>query len=155
MDRLGLPVFASVRPRGNALRVHAGKGLDRADARVGALMEAIEYAAADPERSAGAVRPMRIDALLRQFDGALRRRASFPKLGQEARADQRIPVVACEDLLRGGTAQLPAELIFLPYPTRESERLFGSSSTGLASGTLWPKRRSTRCSRCWNAMRSR
>ena len=51
MDRLGLPVFASVRPRSRTLHVHAGKGVNAVEARVGALMEAVEYAAAEPQRS--------------------------------------------------------------------------------------------------------
>ena len=42
LDRLGLPVHASVRPRGRTLRVHAGKGMLVDEARVGALMEAVE-----------------------------------------------------------------------------------------------------------------
>ena len=33
LDRLGLPVFASIRPRGLSLRVHAGKGFTAVDAR--------------------------------------------------------------------------------------------------------------------------
>ena len=47
MDRLGLPVFASVRPRGARLRVHAGKGIRPEEAEVGALMEAVEFAVAE------------------------------------------------------------------------------------------------------------
>lgn len=134
MDRLGLPVCASIRPRGKALRVHAGKGLDPTEAHVGALMEAIEYAAADPQRSASGVRPMRIDDLQARFDGGLRLIDFVPKLGARTRADRTIPVIGCEDVLRGCTSLLPAELIFVPYPTSEAERIFGSSSTGLASG---------------------
>lgn len=134
MDRLGLPVFASVRPRGKALHVHAGKGLEPTEARVGAVMEAIEYAVADPERSGNSVRPMRIDEMLMQLDGDLQLTDFAPELGKKARAEQAIPVVACEELLRGTVSQLPAELIFVPYPTSETERIFGSSSTGLAAG---------------------
>ena len=51
MDRLGLPVYASIRPRGLALCVNAGKGLSPLDAQVGALMEAIEFTVAEPARS--------------------------------------------------------------------------------------------------------
>jgi ribosomal protein S12 methylthiotransferase accessory factor len=42
LDRLDIPVFQAVRPWGRALSVHQGKGLRAADARIGALMEAIE-----------------------------------------------------------------------------------------------------------------
>jgi ribosomal protein S12 methylthiotransferase accessory factor len=134
MDRLGLPVFASVRPRGKALRVHAGKGLDPLAARVGALMEAIEYAAADPQRSAASVQPMTIGDLVAQLGPGLGLVDFAPELGKRPEARQAIPAVACEEIARAARRFLPAELVFVPYPVAESERIFGSSSTGLASG---------------------
>jgi len=56
LDRLGLSVHASVRPRGRSLCVHAGKGMRPEESRVGALMEAVELALAelDGERLSGA-----------------------------------------------------------------------------------------------------
>src|SRR5579862_6644062 len=49
LDRVGVPVFASIRPgaQRGSLCVNAGKGLTAAEARVGAAMEAIEFAMAE------------------------------------------------------------------------------------------------------------
>src|SRR5437016_3701638 len=50
LDRIGIPVCVSVRPGAakGSLCVHAGKGLTPGEARASALMEAVEFAAAEP-----------------------------------------------------------------------------------------------------------
>lgn len=47
LDRIGMPVWQAVRPWGLSLSVHQGKGLDAAQARLGACMEAIECSHAE------------------------------------------------------------------------------------------------------------
>src|ERR1043166_3908070 len=49
LDRVGVPVFCSIRPgaQPGSLCVNAGKGLTQEEARVGAYMEAIEFALAE------------------------------------------------------------------------------------------------------------
>ena len=49
LDVVGVPVFASIRPDAlpGSLCVNAGKGMSVDEARVGAYMEAIEFAFAD------------------------------------------------------------------------------------------------------------
>src|SRR5882762_3189265 len=49
LDRVGIPVFASIRPTAvpGSLCVNAGKGVHAVEAQVGAYMEAIEYALAE------------------------------------------------------------------------------------------------------------
>src|SRR5215210_7501401 len=42
LDRLGIPVYCAIRPRGKTVQVTNGKGLRHPDAKVSALMEAIE-----------------------------------------------------------------------------------------------------------------
>ena len=51
LDRVGIPVYASIRPSATigSLCVNAGKGLHPIEAEVGAYMEAIELAVAEPE----------------------------------------------------------------------------------------------------------
>lgn len=134
MDRLGLPVFASVRPRGRALRVHAGKGIDALDARVGALMEAVEYAVAEPERTPWTAVPMAIGRFLAQFGGRLDLLDFAPLLGRPITHDDVLLTVACEDLVRGSSVHLPAELVFLPFERSGEPPFFGWTSNGLASG---------------------
>src|SRR5262245_3363449 len=43
LDSIGIPVFCAIRPRGRLLQVSNGKGLRPIDARVSALMEAVEF----------------------------------------------------------------------------------------------------------------
>ena len=42
LDRIGIPVFCAIRPQGKMIQITNGKGLGRVDARVSALMEALE-----------------------------------------------------------------------------------------------------------------
>ena len=53
LDRVGIPVYASIRPAAavGSLCVNAGKGLLPIEAEVGAYMEAIEFALAEPGAS--------------------------------------------------------------------------------------------------------
>ena len=88
MDRLGLPVFASVRPRGKALCVHAGKGLLPADARIGALMEALEFAIAEPQRTRWAGRSQRLGDLSEGWAGRFTLLDLAPRIGVPADADR-------------------------------------------------------------------
>jgi ribosomal protein S12 methylthiotransferase accessory factor len=48
LDRIGIPVFASIRPDAlkGSLCVNAGKGLRSVEAKIGAYMEAIEFSLA-------------------------------------------------------------------------------------------------------------
>jgi ribosomal protein S12 methylthiotransferase accessory factor len=43
LDRIGIPVYVAVRPQGRSLQTSNGKGLEHTDAKVSALMEAIEH----------------------------------------------------------------------------------------------------------------
>src|SRR5439155_22154967 len=57
LDRVGVPVFCSIRPgaQNGSLCVNAGKGLTSEEARAGAFMESIEFAMA--EFGASPIRP--------------------------------------------------------------------------------------------------
>ena len=51
LDNIGIPVYCAIRPRGKTVQVTNGKGLRHIDAKVSALMEAIElYHAETPDR---------------------------------------------------------------------------------------------------------
>lgn len=134
MDRLGLPVFASVRPRGRALCVNAGKGLHAVEARVGALMEAVEFAAAEPDRSTWRRETLSVGELRSEWAGRLRMLDLAPRMGPGAPNERLIDVLACEDIAGGPVLPLPAELVFMPYEDPYGEAVFGCSTNGLASG---------------------
>lgn len=134
MDRLGLPVFISVRPRGQALCVHAGKGLRPSEAQVGALMEGIEFAVAEPQRSAPPEEVLRINELEAVWAGEIRMLDLAPRMGPAPPSERRVEVVRCEDLAGGRAMPLPAELIFVPFDSAHGDALFGWTTNGLASG---------------------
>ena len=138
LDRVGLPVYASIRPGASAgsLCVNSGKGLRPIEAEVGATMEAIEFALAEP----GASRVETVSATARDvLDGRLRPEAILdlcPKLGAAIDLDAPMPCVEAEEITTGERALVPAELVFLPFRPSGRRRVlhFGSSSNGLASG---------------------
>ena len=134
MDRLGLPVFCSIRPRGQTLRVHAGKGLSPDEARVGAWMEALEYAVAEPANSAWTMRPVTAAELAVQLGPGARLIDLVPALGVVVAEDRRIEAVECEELRSGRKVMLPAEVVFVPFEPSDAASLFGWTSNGLASG---------------------
>lgn len=134
MDRLALPVYASVRPRGQALCVHAGKGLRPPEARVGALMEALEFAVAEPHSSPWQARSLSVRELEADWAGVFRLHDLAPVFGMPISGDRLLQAVYCDDVAGRGGAWLPAELVFMPYDDPHGPVLFGWSSNGLASG---------------------
>src|SRR5262249_43407266 len=89
LDCLGVPVFASIRPdaQPGSLCVNAGKGLTIDEARVGAYMEAIEYAFAEYNRASLKVS---IATARDVYDGATRPEAILdfcPVMGTEIELD--------------------------------------------------------------------
>jgi ribosomal protein S12 methylthiotransferase accessory factor len=135
LDRLGLPVFISVRPRGRLLSVHAGKGVHADEARVGAMMEALEHAAAERHRSPAArVQALTLAALQDRWQGRFQWVDLAPPLDLKPAPSLMVPAITCDDLCGGEPAPLPAELIFLPWDAPAFEPFFGASGNGLASG---------------------
>lgn len=134
MDRLGLPVHVSVRPRSRTLRVHAGKGVAPGEARAGALMEAIEFATSEPAGSAWQAHAATVAELDGQLDGALRFVDFRPANRLRIAGHWPVAAVACEELLSRRRIFVPAELVFVPYEPEGARKLFGATTTGLASG---------------------
>jgi ribosomal protein S12 methylthiotransferase accessory factor len=137
LDRVGIPVYASIRPCAvpGSLCVNAGKGLRPIEAEVGAYMEAIEFALAEP----GAAGVATVSATCRDVhDGRVRPEAILdfcPRQGTRVRVDAPLDCVEAEDIVTGKTALVPAELVFIPFrPSKRHASLFGATSNGLASG---------------------
>lgn len=134
MDHLGLPVCISVRASSLTLHVNAGKGLQLQDARVGALMEAIEFAVAEPQRSSWCARTLSIRDLEADWAGHF----EFDDLPTDVRGAPRpgdaFVCVQCEELAEGRPAWMPADLVFMPYVSPGQPKLLRGSSTGIASG---------------------
>jgi ribosomal protein S12 methylthiotransferase accessory factor len=137
LDRVGVPVFASIRPdaQSGSLCVNAGKGLTVAEARVGAYMEAIEFAFAEYNRSGIRVRTARAREI---YDGSDRPEAILdfcPTMETEIELDAPVACVEASDICSKSKFLVPAELVFLPYPLAlDGNTYFGSTSNGLSSG---------------------
>lgn len=134
LDRLGLPVFISVRPRGQTSRVHAGKGLEPLDAQVGALMEGLEFAVAERAGARGPDLTLPLSDLQARLPGGLRWADFAPLLGAALHGDRPTPAMRCENLTERRSVLLPAELVMVPGPAEAATPLFGWSTNGLASG---------------------
>jgi len=104
-----------------------------ADAHVGAYMEAIEFAFAEPGRSsvptvAGTAR----DVLDGSPESLL---ALCPKFGVEIALDAPLPCAPAVEVLYGQSCLLPADLVFHPGPSLSDPLApYISSTNGLASG---------------------
>jgi ribosomal protein S12 methylthiotransferase accessory factor len=134
LDHLGLPVFTSVRPRGVTLRVHAGKGLLRDEARLGAIMEALELEASERDSALGPEGEMTLAKWLSSLPHGLGMNEFAPRLGAPRTPDIHVPVVRCVEVSSRRRVWIPAELVFIAGNEAKAASLFGASSNGLASG---------------------
>ena len=137
LDCVGVPVFASIRPdaQPGSLCVNAGKGITVAEARAGAYMEAIEYAFAEYNRTSLEVSWVRAGEI---YEGKRRPDSILdfcPVMNAAIDLDEPLPCVAAKDISSGRKYLVPAELVFLPYPSQlGGSCYFGANSNGLCSG---------------------
>lgn len=134
MDRLGLPVFVSVRPRGQTLCVHAGKGLAPEEAMAGALMEGLELAVVEQASRHAATTTMRLADLAQQLPPGDSVADFAPVLGETLSPQTPLRTLHCEDLLRGRPVAVPADLLLLSASGTPAPGGFQWHGTGLASG---------------------
>jgi ribosomal protein S12 methylthiotransferase accessory factor len=128
LDCLGIPVYCAIRPGGTSLQVSNGKGLSHADAKVSALMEAVElhhFENPGSHLKRGSFRSMRRDG----------HRVIPPDALPEYSPDKFfsphyvIQWAGAEDLLSGREVWLPASAAYTCTPM-----LYDLSTNGLASG---------------------
>jgi ribosomal protein S12 methylthiotransferase accessory factor len=136
LDRIGIPVFASIRPDAlmGSLCVNAGKGLRPAEAKIGAYMEAIEFSFAQYNTAQLKLIKTTPRKIIESHEGQIAFNQFCMLYGFFADADSLIMAIEAEDVLRKKKALAPAELVFIPYSENPGQRLFGESSSGLASG---------------------
>ena len=138
LDRIGIPVFSSIRPtaEGGAISVYNGKGTTAAEAKVSAMMEAVERYSAEVGDQ---------ELLVDSFAGlhehehkhvnVLNPRALIlPDYVRDVE-DVRIPWIEGYDLIRDEAIYVPANAVFHPLPSRyDKVRLFRTNTNGLAGG---------------------
>jgi ribosomal protein S12 methylthiotransferase accessory factor len=137
LDVVGVPVFASIRPGAlpGSLCVNAGKGISIDEARVGAYMEAIEFAFAEFGRSKLNLRSVPASEVFEGPDRADSILDFCPVMGAEIELDAPVSCVEAVDVRTEEKFLVPCELVYLPFPESvKSERYFSSNSNGLCSG---------------------
>ena len=132
LDRIGVPVFAAVRPNARSVATSQGKGLTPDAARAAALMEAVEGWHA--ERPPG---PLRLAAACELQDQRLADLARLPQLAG-TRFDPDRPILWSEgaDIVTGEPVLLPYEMVHTDYrlPQPPAAGCFPVSSNGLGAG---------------------
>jgi putative methanogenesis marker protein 1 len=134
LDRIGIPVFSSIRPtaEGGAVSVYNGKGTTAAEARVSAMMEAVERYSAE----VGA-KELLIESYSRlsEKEKALNPKELILPDYVKHTEDVPIPWVIGYDLINEEEIHVPANAVFHPLPSRfERVRLFRTNTNGLAGG---------------------
>lgn len=132
LDRIGIPVFSSIRPTADdgAISVYNGKGATPAEAKVSAMMEGIERYSAevhDRELVKGRFSELSSD-----------RNALNPGeliLPHPSDHDQSIQWINGYDLVNDEEILVPADAVFHPLPlSGDNGALFRTNTNGLASG---------------------
>ena len=134
LDTLGFPIFSAIRPTDagvDGISVYNGKGLTKADAKAGAMMEAVERFCGEfwkRSRVTGTY-----DSLVARGHVAMDPATMYLQRLGEYRADHVLEWVEGWDLLRERTVLIPLNFVICPY-RGESGHLWMQSSNGLASG---------------------
>jgi ribosomal protein S12 methylthiotransferase accessory factor len=133
LDRNGIPNFIAVRPRdlGPGITYYNGKGATRSQARVSAMMEAIERYTG--ERWDLAALTASYEQLIRRAPAVDPAELIVPRLC-EYRPDLEIEWVEGFDLIGRRPTFVPLNSVVCPYEPVRATRLFFSSTNGLASG---------------------
>jgi putative methanogenesis marker protein 1 len=130
LDRIGIPVFSSIRPTAlnGAVSVYNGKGATPIEAKVSAMMEGIERFSAEP---------LERDLLNAPFPGLPGGMAGVDPsdliLPEGADPGIVIPWVEGYDIAANEQVLVPANAVFHPLP-KFTPSLFRTNTNGLASG---------------------
>lgn len=127
LDRIGIPVFSSIRPMAErgAISVYNGKGATPTEAKVSAMMEGIErYSAEVADRELMISRFSDIGNALNPADLVL---------PGNANPDDEIPWLPGFDIMNDEEILVPANAVFHPLPL-DYRSLFRTNTNGLASG---------------------
>jgi len=131
LDRIGIPVFSSIRPEAmsGAISVYNGKGLTATQARISAIMEGIERYSAEIRE--GDVVRKRCRDMTDALDplSLIVPQANIYRLAQSP-----IAWTKADDLISAKEISVPACAVFHPYIPKADLQLFRSSTNGLASG---------------------
>lgn len=134
LDRIGIPVFSSIRPgaKEGAISIYNGKGASREQAKVSAIMEAMERYSA--EYRDDKVRRDLLENMLSSENAVDPRSLILPQMINMHVHYQPIAWVKGFDLMEGEEVWVPASAVFHPYQSTKDLQLFRTNTNGLASG---------------------
>jgi putative methanogenesis marker protein 1 len=134
LDRVGIPVFSSIRPEAEtgAISVYNGKGLTKAQARVSAIMEGLERYSAEVRRDH--IERATVEQMMASQNAVDPRALILPQRTAFHVMHQPIAWVRGTELNEQEEIMVPACAVFHPYSSRLDLPLFRSSTNGLASG---------------------
>jgi ribosomal protein S12 methylthiotransferase accessory factor len=127
LDRIGIPVFSSIRPMAEkgAISVYNGKGATPTEAKVSAMMEGIERYSAEVGN-----RELIFSSFAQLRDDAINPREIILPAGADPEAE--IPWIEGFDIMNDQEILVPANAVFHPFSQGRS--LFRTNTSGLASG---------------------
>ncbi len=134
LDRVGIPVFSSIRPdaRSGAITVYNGKGASVTQARVSAIMEALERYSGEWREDALVRRS--VDDMLSSDNALDPRSLILPQRTAIHVMSQPVAWVKGVDLIENEDVWVPASAAFHPYSSPKDLALFRTNTNGLASG---------------------
>jgi len=134
LDRIGIPVFSSIRPgaKEGAISIYNGKGASREQAKVSAIMEAMERYSA--EYHDDKLRRELMDDMLSSENAVDPRALILPQMINVHVHYHPIAWIKGFDLMEGEEIWVPAAAVFHPYQAQSDLQLFRSNTNGLASG---------------------
>ncbi|UUM26855.1 YcaO-like family protein [Acinetobacter colistiniresistens] len=136
LDKIGIPVFSSIRPNAvkGSLCVNAGKGRFPKEAMVGAYMEAIEFSYAEYRNRIIPTIDLKIKEIIEQANCKFNFLDLNPILGIELMEDNLVTCVLAQDIVTKEEIYIPAELVYHPFLENKNKRILGTSTNGLCSG---------------------
>jgi putative methanogenesis marker protein 1 len=134
LDRVGIPVFSSIRPNAEsgAITVYNGKGASTEQAKVSAIMEALERYSGEV-RGDSIVRKG-IEDMLASENAIDPRSLILPQSTASLVMQRNVGWVKGFDLMEREDVFVPASAVFHPYDSRLDLPLFRTNTNGLASG---------------------
>ncbi|SFM41290.1 YcaO-related McrA-glycine thioamidation protein [Methanolobus profundi] len=142
LDRVGIPVFSSIRPSSadGAISVYSGKGNTETQARISSMMEAFERCLAERRGTNNDVEEdIKAEHLIESYDNARYEHSVVDPLSlliaEEYDPQSLVEWVSGWDLIKNEEILVPANAVYHPYdaPGR-TQKLFRSNTNGLAAG---------------------
>ncbi|HEY3419249.1 MAG TPA: YcaO-related McrA-glycine thioamidation protein [Methanomassiliicoccales archaeon] len=139
LDRIGIPVFSTIRPSAEtgAISIYNGKGLTPTQARISAIMEGIERYSAEMHGDV-LVREL-MDDMLAKGNALDPRELILPIYTKMRLKDMPIAWSKGTDIGDDREILVPASAVFHPYSSSADLTLFRSNTNGLASGNTLPE----------------